>query len=147
MNAYGVDLYSVNISPGPNFGKYTDLTNSPYSWEEHAVYSPNGQKILYISSLPFADIIPQYGNLPWADYRDYLHNEYFIMNANGTGVQQVTWFNTPNSPYSAPQFGDTMYAEWNLAGTQVLIHNGAPEIQVPGGNSIWLITFGGTCGG
>ncbi|HYB45164.1 MAG TPA: hypothetical protein VEC92_01455, partial [Nitrososphaerales archaeon] len=125
----------------------TDITNSPYSWDEHAVYSPDGQKIAWISSLPFPNIIPQYGNLPWAEYRDYLHNEFFLMNANGTGVQQLTWFNTPGSPDFAPQFGDTMYAEWNLSGTQLVIHNGTPEIQVPGGNSEWLITFAGACGG
>lgn len=71
-----------------------------------------------------------------------LHNEFFLMDANGTGVEQLTWFNT----LSSPEFGDAMFGEWNLAGTQLLIHNGTPEIQVPGGNSVWLLTFAGACG-
>lgn len=145
LNAYAPNLYSVDLVPGSQFGTYVEITNSVYSWNEHAVYSPDGQKIAWISSLPFPDIIPQYGTLPWSDYRDYLHNEFFLMNANGTGVQQLTWFNFPGQE-STPQFGDAMFAEWNLAGTQLLIHNGTPEIQVPGGNSVWLLTFAGACG-
>jgi uncharacterized protein (TIGR03437 family) len=147
MNAYGVDIYAVNLVSGPGFGEYTDLTNSPYSWDEHSIYSPNGKKIAWISSLPFPNIIPQYGNLSWVDYRDYLHNEFFLMNADGTGVQQLTRFNDPSAPEYSPQFGDAMYGEWNLDGTQLLIHNGTPEIQVSGGNSTWLVTFAGACGG
>lgn len=147
MNTYGVDIYAVNLAPGPDFGKYTDLTNSPYSWDEHSIYSPSGKKIAWISSLPFPNIIPQYGTLPWVTYRDYLHNEFFLMNSDGTGVQQLTRFNDPTAPEYSPQFGDALYGEWNLMGTQLLIHNGSLEIQVSGGNSAWLITFAGACGG
>lgn len=147
MHAYGVDIYAVNLEPGPQFGKYTDLTNSPYTWDEHARYSPSGKKIAWISSLPFPSIIPQYGTLRWTQYRHYLHNELFIMNSDGTGVQQLTRFNDPDAPEHAPQYGDAMFGRWNLEGTQLLIHNGVPEVQVPGGNSSWLITFAGPCGG
>jgi len=147
MNAYGVDIYSVNLVPGPDFGKYTDLTNSPYTWDEHARYSPSGKKIGWISSLPFPNIIPQYGELAWFQYREHLHNEFFLMNSDGTDVQQLTRFNDPQAPEHVSQYGDAMYGEWNLEGTQLLIHNGVPEIQVPGGNSAWLVTFAGACGG
>lgn len=147
INTYGVDLYTIDIQPGPNFGKYTDITNSPYSWDEHSQYSPDGKKIAWISSLPFPNIIPEYGTLHWADYRDYLHNEFFLMNANGMGIEQLTHFNDPNSSEYSPQFGDSMYTEWDLNGTQLLIHNGGAEVSVPGGNSVWLVTFAGPCGG
>jgi Tol biopolymer transport system component len=147
INAYGVDLYTVNLAPGPSFGQYTDITNSPYSWDEHAEFSPDGAKIAYISSLPFPNIIPEYGTLPWAQYRDYLHNEMFLMDSNGTNVQQLTYFNTPGSPESAPQFGDAMFPTWNLSGTQLLVENGTADLAVPGGNSKWMVNFQGACGG
>ena len=146
MNTYGVDIYAVNLVPGPSFGTFTDLTNSPYSWDEHSIYSPSGKKFVWISSLPFPNIIPQYGTLPWATYRDYLHNELFLMNADGTGIQQLTRFNDPTAPEYSPQFGDALYAQWSIHGTQLLIHNGSNEISVPGGNSAWMLTFAGACG-
>jgi uncharacterized protein (TIGR03437 family) len=146
MNAYGVDLYTVNLAPGAAFGQYTDITNSPYSWDEHAEFSPDGQKIAYISSLPFPNIIPQYGTLLWADFRTYLHNEMFLMSANGTDVQQLTYFNTPGSPEYTPQFGDAMYPRWNLAGTQLLVQNGTADDPVTGGNTTWTVNFQGACG-
>lgn len=147
MNAYGVDIYSVNLAPGPDFGTYTDLTNSPTSWDEHSIYSASGKKIVWISSLPFPSIIPQYGQLRWFQYRQHLHNELFLMNSDGTGVQQLTRFNDPQAAEHTAQYGDAMYGRWNRRGTQLLIHNGVPEILVPGGNSSWMITFTGPCGG
>jgi len=147
INTYGVDIYAVSLAAGAGFGSFTDLTNSPYSWDEHALYSPDGKKIVWISSLPFPNIIPQYGGLPWVDFRNYLHNEVFLMNADGSGVQQLTHFNDPSSPEYTAQFGDALYAVWSLDGTQLMIYNGTPEVLVPGGNSTWLLQFAGACGG
>jgi Tol biopolymer transport system component len=132
---------------GTGFGQYTNLTNAPVSWDEHAVFSPDGQKIAYISSLPFPNIIPEYGALPWSQFRDYLHNEMFLMNSDGTQVQQLTFFNTPGSAEYTPQFADAMYPTWNLAGTQLLVQNGTADDPVAGGNSTWLLTFQSACGG
>ena len=147
INTYGVDIYSVSLAAGPGFGAFTDITNSPYSWDEHSMYSPNQKKIAWISSLPFPNIIPEYGSLHWVDYRNYLHNEMFLMNVDGTDVQQLTHFNDPSSPEYSPQFGDALYAIWSLDGTQLMIYSGTAEVQVPGGNSQWLLTFTGACGG
>jgi len=144
INAYGVDLYSVNLTPGPSFGHYTDVTNSPLSWDEHAVYSPDGTKIAFSASLTYPSLIQQYGALPWAQYRYYLHCEMFLMNADGTNVEQLTNFNADG----VPQFADAMFPMWNLAGTQLYVQlGGGADLPVPGGNSAWLINFQGNCGG
>lgn len=145
-NAYAPNIAEVDIAVGPGFGRYTDVTNAPASWNEHSVYSPDGQKIAWASSLSFPSVITQYGTLRWFQYRDHLHNELFLMNANGTDVEQLTWFNDPSSPEHSPQFADALFAEWNLAGTELLVHNGVPNIRIPGGNSTWLLTFNGACG-
>ena len=95
INAYGVDLYAVNVTPGPGFGSYTDQRTLAFlhqDEDEHAVYSPDGEEIAYCSSLSFANIIPQYGTLPWSQFRNYLHNEMFLMSSNGTNVEQLTYF-------------------------------------------------------
>jgi uncharacterized protein (TIGR03437 family) len=143
INAYGVDIYSVNLTPGPNFGHYTDLTNSPYTWDEHPVFSPDGQKIAWSSSLIFPNLIPEYGTLPWYQYRNYLHCEMFLMNSDGTNVEQLTSFNAQG----VPQFADALFPTWNLAGTQIFVQSGGADLPVPGGNSAWLVNFQGNCGG
>ena len=147
FNAYAPSIASVDVQPGADFGTYTDLTDSPLSWNEHAMYSPNGQKIAWASSISLPSSIAQYGTLNWANYRAYLHNEVFVMNSDGTDVQQLTWFNTPGSTDSAPQYADWLWPEWNLTGNEIAINNGLDSVlQVPGGNSTWLVTFNGACG-
>ena len=39
-DAYVPAIAAVSLVPGPNFGKNTDLTDTPYSWNERAIYSP-----------------------------------------------------------------------------------------------------------
>lgn len=146
-NAYAPSIASVNLVPGPDFGHYTDLTLGAASWNEHAVYSPNGKKIAWISSLPFASTVADYGELPWFEYRDHLHNEVFLMNANGRDVQQLTWFNDPSSPEHSPQFSDALFPVWGTDGSSLMVQDGTPQIQVSGGNSTWLLHFAGDCGG
>jgi Tol biopolymer transport system component len=162
VNSYGLDLYLIDLSNLPTSWTYTNLTNSPYSWDEHAAYSTGGNTIAWISGIPFDgySLIQQYGYLPWSTFRDNLQTEMFIMNmgyaldgGSGPLLQQVSHFNTPCTgdgvPYAdcgTAQFGDAMFPTWSGDGTQLLVHNGSPEILVPGGNSAWLYTFAGQCG-
>jgi Tol biopolymer transport system component len=147
FNAYAPSIASVDVQPGLDFGTYTDLTDSPLSWNEHAKYSPDGEEIVWASSISLPSTIVQYGTLPWAEYRDYLRNEVFIMNADGQNVQELTWFNTPGSADAAPQYADWLFPEWSLAGNEIVVNDGVDSVlQVPGGNSTWLVTFNGTCG-
>lgn len=146
-NAYAPSIASVDLATGPDFGHYTNLTLGAASWNEHAVYSPNGEKIAWISSIPFGSTISEYGTLPWYEYREHLHNEVFLMNANGTDVQQLTWLNDPNSPEHSTQFGDDLLPVWSPDGTSLTVQNGVPQIPITGGNSTWLLQFSGNCGG
>ena len=162
VNSYGLDLYLVDLATAPLSGSYTNLTNSPYSWDEHAAYSTGGHTVAWISGLPFNgyELIQQYGYLPWSTFRNYLHNEMFLMNMGyafdgGTGplLQQVSHFNTPCTstgvPFAdcgTPQFGDSMFPTWRSDGTALLVTNGSPDIEVPHGNSQWVYTFAGACG-
>jgi Tol biopolymer transport system component len=165
LNSYGLDHMLVDLSKFPASWSYTNLTNSPYSWDEHASYSAGGNTVAWISWIPFDGYatIQQYGYLGWGSFRDYLSTEMFIMNMAyalgapdaGTGplLQQISHFNTPCTdagvPYpdcGTPQFADAMGATWSGDGTQLLVKNGSPTDPVPGGNSQWIYTFAGKCG-
>ena len=146
-NVYGVDLYSVNFGARFAFRAIYGLHEFAYFVGRACRNFTGGLKIAYISSLPFPNIIPLYGILSWGQFREYLHNEVFLMNSNGTGVQQLMYFNTPGSPEYTPQFDDATYPLWNLDGTQLLVQNGTADDPVPGGNSTWMVNFQGACGG
>ena len=148
-NAYAPNIASVDVQRGPDFGRYIDLTNSDDSWNEHAVFSPDGSKIAWISSYAYPDTIAQYGTLPYIQYQSYMRNDVFLMDSDGKNVQELTWFNDPSSPEHTAQYADAVYPTWNLAGTELMVENGETVpalVEIPGGNSTWLIHFNGVCG-
>jgi uncharacterized protein (TIGR03437 family) len=79
---HSFDIYNYNLSTNA----LTDLTNTPNDWNEHADLSPDGTKILWISSAGA-------GSTPEA-----LRTDYWIMNTDGSGQRRLTWFNTPGNP-------------------------------------------------
>ncbi|MDY7034140.1 MAG: hypothetical protein SVY10_19815, partial [Thermodesulfobacteriota bacterium] len=61
------------------------LTFSGRYWDEHAHYSPDGKKIVWITQ-------------KWVkEKRGDIGNELSIMNADGTGKKRLTYFNVPGS--------------------------------------------------
>ena len=46
QNQFGMDLYAFNIASQT----LTDLTNTPSQWEEYPTPTPDGKKILYMST-------------------------------------------------------------------------------------------------
>ena len=75
------DIYSLELSTG----KTQRLTFSGRYWDEHAHYSPDGKKIVWITQ-------------KWVkEKRGDIGNELSIMNADGTGKKRLTYFNVPGS--------------------------------------------------
>ncbi len=75
-------------------GKLTNLTSSTKSWDEHAHFSPDGAKIIWMSSQG----LPGRGPIPWAQYMTWLSTELWIMNADGSDKRQITHFNDSAHP-------------------------------------------------
>ena len=48
-NAQGQDQWSLDIDTGA----LQNLTSSPTVWDEHGLYSPSGDKIIFMSSYPY----------------------------------------------------------------------------------------------
>ena len=86
----GMDIYELT----PSDGRLKRLTDSPDEWDEHAYYSPDGEKIAWASSTGF-DI--DWGELPTHEFHGVLMTELWLMDADGSDKQRLTAFNRPGS--------------------------------------------------
>ena len=84
----------------------TRLTNND-EWDEHAHFSPDGEWIVYSSS----EGIPQ--NKVITELRDLrkIKLDYWIMKADGSGKQRITYFNEPS--HSHYMIGRTLAADFD----------------------------------
>ena len=87
----GLDIYELNLETN----QLIRLTTSDNDWDEHAHYSPDGKKIAWMSSTGF-DI--QWGDIIGHNWQKYLKTELWIMDADGSNQQRVTYFNTAGYP-------------------------------------------------
>jgi len=100
-------LFSANLLPGqPQHGldicelKLTDgsvkrLTDTFQDWDEHAHYSPDGGRIVWMSSTGL-DI--QWGDTSRNAWKAFVKTDLWLMNADGSGKARLTYFNDPSSP-------------------------------------------------
>jgi hypothetical protein len=87
------DIYSYDL----NTNQLVNLTNSPGVWDEHSHVSPEGDKIVWSSSQGYT--------LDTTSH-DSLKLDWWVMNLNGSGKTQISYFNTPGHPeYSVDRRG------------------------------------------
>jgi Tol biopolymer transport system component len=106
----GMDIYTMDVKTGET----SPLTTSFYRWDEHAHYSPDGKKIIWIAS------VNRFSPKKW---RKTMQAEYFVMNADGTNKQQLTYFNTPGHPHYSIFNGKRVIcadSAWNAAGDKIM---------------------------
>jgi Tol biopolymer transport system component len=116
-------------------GQITNLTKSPAIWDEHGVFSPDGQKIVFMSSYP-------YRAYSWASTTMFLKAEYMIMNKDGSNLKQVTHYNQWGYPEFSWSGGIAANANWNPSGAVL----SARQLLFPNYKD-WDISFAGNCGG
>ncbi len=101
-------------------------------WDEHGVFSPDGQKILLMTSYPYQ-----------ADTNSYhtfgLKTEFMIMNIDGTGLQQLTHF--CDTAYYLVHPGIAATGFWRYDGKRIY----AQSLVFPDYNN-WIIDFYSNCG-
>jgi len=127
VGVQGQDQWTLDITTG----QMRQLTNTPGAWDEHGLFSPNGKKIVWMSSSPY----------PNNSTAITLKTEFFIMNSDGTGVQQLTHFNEPGYPESQPT--GTVAAVASFLPDGVLF---ATVMKHGFGKTNWKIEFQGACG-
>jgi len=126
----GQDQYILNIFSG----QITNLTQSPTIWDEHGVFSPDGEKILFMSSYP-------YRSDPKSSTVLFLKTEFMMMDKDGLNLQQISHFNQPGFAESGYRSSVASNGEWSPDGTTVSVFN----LFFPNYES-WEIKFEGNCG-
>jgi Tol biopolymer transport system component len=100
-----IDIYTLDLETE----ELVRLTDSIDEWDEHAHYSPDGEKIVWMSS-------NGHGMNTARKWWNYLKTDYWTMNADGSNKTQLTFYN------SDP--GDDMRVicsdcSWNADGTKL----------------------------
>ena len=120
---WGLDIYEMDLQTQ----KLTPLTNTTYAWDEHAHYSPDGSKILWMSSKD-REV-------------NQLKTDFWIMDVDGSNKQQLTFFNTPGHSHYR---GESIVAadnSWSHDGKRIIAYIKTESKGLGSGGSIIMIEF------
>jgi Tol biopolymer transport system component len=81
----GLEIYVFDISTGAA----TRLTRDPAAWDEHAHFSPDGRKIVWMSSRGLRFTVKPFD----------LQTEFWLMDADGSNPRRLTYFHDPSSAH------------------------------------------------
>ena len=123
MHWTGMDIYTMNLETM----ELERLTSTLDEWDEHAQYSPDGEKIVWISSKGYS-FEPNKA-------ASELRTELWMMNADGSNKTRLTYFNEPGYPeYTGRQtvVGD---CSWSPDGKKLVVktqlyHGLKEDIQI-----------------
>lgn len=103
-----LEIYEMEVATG----NVKQLTEDSFRvWNEHANYSPDGKKIVWMSSK----------GLRFRPWPFSLKAEFWIMDRDGSSKRQVTWFNTPDHPhYLGKEFAVAADPDWSSDGRQIV---------------------------
>jgi Tol biopolymer transport system component len=119
-------LFSANPNPGqsvagqdiftydPGTDELENLTNTPREWEEHAHLSPDGRKISYMGNTGLENQWTKF-----LDFMTWLKTELYLMDPDGSNLQQITHFNELGRPESAGARTLFTDPEWSPDGTKI----------------------------
>lgn len=137
----GMDIYSMNLGSQ----ELTNLTSSFSDWDEHAHWSPDGQLIAWMSSSELIIDWPQ--DMGPYDWIEYLTTELWIMNADGSGKQRITYFNEPDHAHNRANRTAVSDSAWGPDGQSLIVllahYDGTgPGTRATGRSELVLITLG-----
>lgn len=138
---FGLDIFAYDLASG----ELRNLTTSSNQWDEHAVSSPRGQKIAFMSSRPYPSFDPARFSVT---NLSILQTEEFLMDPDGSNWQQITYFNQPGYPESTEEHSVAAVASWSpdgasLAVAQFLV---GPNYDSQAARRLWIVQFQGQCG-
>lgn len=93
---YGFDIYVFDLTSQ----KVVKITDTPNEWDEHAILSPDGKKIVWMSSQGIEN--PHFSKVK---------TDFWIMNSDGSNKQRLTYFNDPYAPEYMPIAGGVVAAD------------------------------------
>ena len=101
MDIYEYDLHSEEM---------LRLTGPDHEWDEHAHYSPDGKKIVWMSSRGIPQTIKQY----------QVNTDYWLMDRNGTNKKRLSYFNDPQSEHFIPGGVASADCDWLNDGSKII---------------------------
>ena len=132
-DAQGQDQFALDTVTG----QVTNLNNSPSVWDEHGLYSPDGKKVIFMSSYPYRDE-------PRSNKVASLKTEFMLMDSDGSHLQQITHFNMPGYPESEP--GRTIAAVAGFSEDGSVLFAMVMSRKKAFTKTNWIIRFDGPCG-
>jgi len=88
----GIDIYTMDAATS----EINRLTHTSTDWDEHAHFSPDGSTIAWMSG---AELDVEFPSVKWPDWKEYITTELWMMNADGSDQQRITYFNEPGHPH------------------------------------------------
>ena len=107
QDLWGFDNYSFNLATG----RLKNLTATMNQWEEFPTPMPNTNKLIYMSTE---------GNA-WT--RRHLLCDLWMMNADGSGRERLTFYNDPRSSDNIPEGVCLADPEWNADGSRLVVYD------------------------
>jgi Tol biopolymer transport system component len=111
----GLDIYEVKLEDAV----LTRRTSSFSDWDEHAHWSPDGEKIAWMSSTPLNVEYPE--DMGPHDWRYYLATELWLMNVDGSGKQRLTFFNQSGDSHQRAERTVVSDSAWGPNGESLLV--------------------------
>jgi Tol biopolymer transport system component len=108
QEVWGMDIYTYELATGT----ITNLTQSPEEWDEHAKMSPDGRYVSWMSSRE-CDCDPS--------QLDDLQTDIWIMKADGSNPQRVTYFSMRSAPERAGRHVIAGDGAWSPDGAQLAV--------------------------
>jgi Tol biopolymer transport system component len=124
----GLKLYELELATG----RLRRLTHDPRVWDEHAHYSPDGSRILYMSSEGLVFRVRPFD----------LQTEFWLMKPDGTERRRLTGFHEPGHPhYRGGGFAVAADSAWRADGKAFagLVIRYRPETERRGEGEIVLV--------
>ena len=120
---YGMNIYELDLETH----ELTQLTDTFYQWDEHAHYSPDGQKIVWMSSQGY-DMTP-------------LKTDYWIMDFDGSNKTQLTFFNTPGHAHYRGMPIVAADSSWSPDGNRIVAYIKTESKGLSSEGSLVMIEF------
>jgi Zn-dependent metalloprotease len=100
------DIYTLNLETGA----LNNLTSTMNQWDEHSQISPNGQWIVWMTSMGI-------GGNPIGPRTDY-----WLMRPDGSSKRQITFFNDPSKPEHRAGGAIAADSSWSPDGSRLLAY-------------------------
>lgn len=104
---YGFDIYTMDLATQ----EIVNLTNTPKEWDEHAILTPDGKNIVWMSTIY---------NSQTALEELKPNADFWIMNIDGTSKRRLTGFNDPLSDQYIPAGVACADSTWSPDGKRLL---------------------------